>query len=101
MYNVDLDAEFEIHMQVFVNLAVHIHFLVHLSQYISDNIVNAIHQSRWTLCVLSSHFFDSYWCMYELNMARMESIYSRKGSHILCLVILNKTGVPKYSFESC
>lgn len=30
MYNVDLDAEFEKHMQVFVNLAVHIHFLVRL-----------------------------------------------------------------------
>lgn len=58
---------------------------------IADNIVNAIHQSRRTLCVLSSHFFDSYWCMYELNMARMESIYSRKGSSILCLVVLNKT----------
>lgn len=58
---------------------------------IADNIVNAIHQSRRTLCVLSSHFFDSYWCMYELNMARMESIYSRKGSNILCLVVMNKT----------
>ena len=33
MYNVDLDAEFEKHMQVFVNLAVHIHFLVHLSHF--------------------------------------------------------------------
>lgn len=58
---------------------------------IADNIANAIHNSRRTLCVLTSFFLDSYWCMYELNMARMESIYSRKEQNILCIVILDKT----------
>lgn len=58
---------------------------------IADNIANAIHNSRRTLCVLTSYFLDSYWCMYELNMARMESIYSRKEQNILCIVILDKT----------
>ncbi|KAK3102499.1 hypothetical protein FSP39_011836 [Pinctada imbricata] len=53
---------------------------------IAQNITNAIHQSRKTICVLSPDYLNSYWCMYELNMAKMESIYSRNGENILILV---------------
>ncbi|KAK3103235.1 hypothetical protein FSP39_017711 [Pinctada imbricata] len=53
---------------------------------IAQNITNAIHQSRKTICVLSPNYLNSYWCMYELNMAKMESIYSRNGENILILV---------------
>ncbi|XP_061197751.1 toll-like receptor 4 isoform X1 [Saccostrea echinata] len=55
---------------------------------IAENITNAIHNSRRTVCVITSHFLKSYWCMFELNMARMESIYSRGGDNILLLVLL-------------
>ncbi|XP_062576495.1 toll-like receptor 4 [Saccostrea cucullata] len=45
---------------------------------IAANITEAITKSRKTIIILSNHFLNSYWCMYEFNMARMESIYTRK-----------------------
>eukprot|EP00105_Crassostrea_gigas_P032030 XP_011454898.1 PREDICTED: toll-like receptor 13 [Crassostrea gigas] len=66
---------------------------------IADNITNAIHTSRRTVCVLTPYFLDSYWCMYELNMARMETIYSREGHNILCLIILDKDVFRKVPFK--
>ena len=54
---------------------------------IAENITNAIHKSRRTVCILSKNFIKSHWCMYELNMARMESIYSREGNDVLFLVL--------------
>ncbi|XP_061166735.1 toll-like receptor 4 [Saccostrea echinata] len=57
---------------------------------IMDNITNAIHCSRRTVCVMTTHFLKSYWCMYELNMARMEAIYSRNGNNVLFLIVLDK-----------
>ncbi|VDI42691.1 Hypothetical predicted protein [Mytilus galloprovincialis] len=53
---------------------------------ITQNIINGIHQSRFTICILTPSFLDSYYCMFEFNMARMESIYSRDGQNILFLV---------------
>ncbi|CAG2249550.1 Toll-like receptor 4 [Mytilus edulis] len=53
---------------------------------ITVNITNAIHNSRKTICVISRAFLDSYYCKFEFNMARMESIYSRGGENILLLV---------------
>ncbi|KAH3870814.1 hypothetical protein DPMN_034004 [Dreissena polymorpha] len=44
---------------------------------ISDNIIHAIQSSRKTVVILSNAFLKSKWCMYEFNMGRMESIYSR------------------------
>ncbi|XP_062591751.1 toll-like receptor 4 [Saccostrea cucullata] len=55
---------------------------------IAENITNTIHNSRRIVCVMTSHFLKSYWCMFELNMARMESIYSRGGENMLLLVLL-------------
>lgn len=37
--------------------------------------------------------------MYELNMARMETIYSREGHNILCLIILDKDVFRKVPFK--
>ena len=57
---------------------------------ITDNITNAIHCSRQTVFFMTKHFLDSYWCMFELNMARMEAIYSRNGQNVLFLVALER-----------
>ncbi|XP_060075268.1 toll-like receptor 4 [Ylistrum balloti] len=53
---------------------------------IAQNITNAIHQSRKTVIILSRNYLNSYWCIFEFNMARMESIYSRGGDSVLLLV---------------
>jgi hypothetical protein len=57
---------------------------------IAENITNAIHNSRRIVFIMTSHFLKSYWCMFEFNMARMESIYSRGGEHILLLILIEK-----------
>ncbi|XP_061166376.1 toll-like receptor 4 [Saccostrea echinata] len=58
---------------------------------IADNIINAIRNSRKTVCMLSINYLKSRWCMFEFNMARMESIYStyRHGENVIFLVVLN------------
>ncbi|XP_061165672.1 toll-like receptor 4 [Saccostrea echinata] len=69
---------------------------------IMDNITNAIHCSRRTVCIMTSHFLNSYWCMFELNMARMETIYSRNGGNVLFLIILEKKAmknIPLYLMD--
>ncbi|CAC5399916.1 Toll-like receptor 4 [Mytilus coruscus] len=53
---------------------------------ITHNITNGIHNSNKTICIITRAFLDSYYCMFEFNMARMESIYSREGHNILFLV---------------
>ncbi|KAH3739760.1 hypothetical protein DPMN_046447 [Dreissena polymorpha] len=59
---------------------------------ISDNIIQAIQSSRKTIVILSEAFLRSKCCMYEFNMARMESIYSRQDR--VCLVIVMLEHVP-------
>ncbi|XP_048764333.1 toll-like receptor 4 [Ostrea edulis] len=54
---------------------------------IAENILTAVQQSKKTIAILSGNYITSYWCMYELNMARMEGIYSREGEDVLFLVI--------------
>lgn len=66
---------------------------------IADNITNAIHYSRRTVTIMTSHFLDSYWCMFELNMARMEAVYSRDGENVLFLVVLEKLAIAKLPFS--
>ncbi|CAG2238433.1 Toll-like receptor 4 [Mytilus edulis] len=53
---------------------------------ITQNITNGIHDSKRTICIVTQSFLDSYYCMFEFNMAKMESIYSREGQNILFLV---------------
>lgn len=55
-------------------------------QDITVNITNCIHTSRTTVCLITRKFLESYYCMFEFNMARMESVYSRNGRNILFLV---------------
>ncbi|XP_053380735.1 toll-like receptor 4 [Mercenaria mercenaria] len=59
---------------------------------IADNILEAIRNSRKTVVILSKEFLKSKWCLYEFNMARMESIYSRGGEN--CLVVVMLEDVP-------
>lgn len=58
--------------------------------YINDNIMNAVISSRKTMIILSRHFHHSRWCMYELNMARMEAV--KTGRDVVC--VLMKEEVP-------
>ncbi|CAC5393754.1 TLR13 [Mytilus coruscus] len=53
---------------------------------ITDNIIHAIENSRKTICIITRSFLQSYYCMFEYNMARMESIHSRNGKNVLFLV---------------
>ena len=55
---------------------------------ISDNIIDAIRNSRKTVIVLSNVFMRKKWCVYEFNMARMENIYSRDDSNHIVVVML-------------
>ncbi|XP_071121503.1 toll-like receptor 4 [Mytilus edulis] len=57
---------------------------------ITYNITNSIHESRKVVCIITKSFLDSYYCMFEFNMARMESIYSRSKENILFLVFLDQ-----------
>ncbi|KAK3101375.1 hypothetical protein FSP39_003089 [Pinctada imbricata] len=54
---------------------------------IGENITNAIHRSRKTICVISSNYLNSHWCKFEFNMARMENIYSRNGNNCLMFIL--------------
>ncbi|XP_063398492.1 toll-like receptor 4 isoform X1 [Mytilus trossulus] len=53
---------------------------------IATNITSAIHNSRKTIVIMSANYLASYWCMFEYNMAKMESIYERDCENILFLV---------------
>ncbi|XP_062612003.1 toll-like receptor 4 [Saccostrea cucullata] len=66
---------------------------------IADNITNAIHISKRTICILTSHYLKSYWCNYEMNMARMEAVYSRKSADVLFFVILQKSVVKELPWK--
>lgn len=57
---------------------------------IADNIINAIQNSRKTICVITRAFLESYYCMLEFNMARMESIHSRNCKNVLFLIFYEK-----------
>ncbi|XP_063425695.1 toll-like receptor 4 [Mytilus trossulus] len=59
-------------------------------QDITVNITNAIHESRKTVCIITRKFFESHYCMFEFNMARMENIHSRDGRNIIFLVFLEQ-----------
>jgi len=66
---------------------------------ISDNIINAIQSSRKTVTLISTEFLRSKWCMYEFNMARMESIYSRGDDGCLVVVLLEDLTLDRMSRE--
>ncbi|CAG2248293.1 unnamed protein product [Mytilus edulis] len=57
---------------------------------ITQNIISAIQNSRKTICIISRSFLESYYCMFEFNMTRMESVHSRNGKNVLFLVFYEK-----------
>ncbi|XP_045203809.2 toll-like receptor 4 [Mercenaria mercenaria] len=54
-------------------------------EYVVDNILRAITSTRRTLIILTKDFVRSKWCMYELNMARMEA--ADTGRNVLCVIL--------------
>lgn len=66
-------------------------------EYVCDNILKAITNSRKTLIVLSEDFLKSKWCMYELNMARMEAI--SRGKSAICVIRKERIPTQKMSLE--
>ncbi|XP_071137362.1 toll-like receptor 4 [Mytilus edulis] len=60
---------------------------------IAGNITNAIHNSRRTIVVMTENFLSSYWCMFEFNMARMETTYSRHGDKVLLMILYQPIAV--------
>ncbi|XP_052090822.1 toll-like receptor 4 [Mytilus californianus] len=57
---------------------------------IADNIINAIHQSRKVIFIITEAFLKSEWCMYEVHMAHTENVMSRQGTNMLILVFKEK-----------
>ena len=55
---------------------------------IADNVLAAIQTSRRTVVILSNSFLKKKWCIYEFNMARMESIFKRDENGCIALVLL-------------
>ncbi|WAQ99152.1 TLR4-like protein [Mya arenaria] len=66
---------------------------------VTDNIINAIQCSKKTITILSNGFLRSKWCMYEFNMARMETIYTREGRGCLVVAMLEKIPVDRMTAE--
>ncbi|XP_061173699.1 toll-like receptor 4 [Saccostrea echinata] len=69
-------------------------FCIHIRDFIigvniAENITNAIHNSKRTVCFLSKAFLESEFCIYEAQMARMESIY-RDGETTLFAVLVDR-----------
>ncbi|XP_062591435.1 toll-like receptor 4 [Saccostrea cucullata] len=94
------DRQFVISLVKFLEDQSNLRLCIHHRDFIpgtgiEDNITNAIHNSRQTICIMTSQFLESYWCMFELNMARMESIYSRNGENVLFLVALEESAMRK------
>ncbi|KAK3612021.1 hypothetical protein CHS0354_021696 [Potamilus streckersoni] len=52
---------------------------------IASNIIEAIHNSRKTVMVLTESFLLSKWCVYEFQMAYQESIHSGRDAFIVIL----------------
>ncbi|XP_053409032.1 toll-like receptor 4 [Mercenaria mercenaria] len=66
-----------------------------LGEYVYDNIMQAIKSSRKTLILMSKNFLKSEWCIFEMNMARLEGI--KTGRNVVCLVMLEEvplSGLP-------
>ncbi|XP_055958219.1 toll-like receptor 4 [Patella vulgata] len=52
---------------------------------IAEGIVTAVKTSRKTVLVMSPEFVESYWCLYEMNMADMESKHT--GRDVLLILL--------------
>ena len=50
---------------------------------IAENLTHAIYASRKSVLILSRSYFDESWCNYEMNIARIESIESKRKLMII------------------
>ena len=57
-----------------------------LGNWIEENIVTAIEQSRQIILVVSNHFLESKWCRFELEVARMQSL--ERGRNLIVPILL-------------
>ncbi|XP_050393691.2 toll-like receptor 4 [Patella vulgata] len=73
----------------------HRDFLV--GEAIAANISNAVRNSKKTLILLTKNFLKSYWCIYELNMALMESIST--GRNVVIVIIYEYIPVKDLPYE--
>nr|QHY92977.1 toll-like receptor 4 [Haliotis diversicolor] len=53
---------------------------------IAANILKAVSTSRKTVVILTRNFLKSHWCRYELEMAKMESIYAGRSTLLIVLM---------------
>ena len=53
---------------------------------IFDNVIDCVEASRHTVIVLSKHFLNSHYCMYEFHEAFQQSIYERKR-HLVVIMM--------------
>ncbi|CAG2204158.1 unnamed protein product [Mytilus edulis] len=53
---------------------------------IATNITSAIHNSRKTIVIMSANYLASHWCMFEYNMAKMETdiLFSAFQNNVFC-----------------
>ena len=57
-----------------------------LGNWIEENIVSAIEQSRKVILVISANFLASNWCRFELEISRMQSL--ERGRNLVVPVLL-------------
>ncbi|XP_062619329.1 toll-like receptor 4 [Saccostrea cucullata] len=62
----------------------------------ATNIMDYISRSKRTVCVVSKNYLESDWQDYELNMARMEGISSRKSLKFVYLILMPDVCQSKY-----
>lgn len=53
---------------------------------IFDNVIDSVESSRHTVIILSKHFLQSHYCMYEFHEAFQQSIIERKRHMIVVLM---------------
>ena len=68
---------------------------------IAANITEAITKSRKTIIVLSENSLHSNWCMFEFNMARMESIYIHGMVKMFCFSLCIGIFLLRYYLYQC
>ena len=58
----------------------------HAGSSVAENITHAINNCKKSVLLLSKSYFSETWCNYEMNMARIESVESRRKLMILVLL---------------
>lgn len=75
------------HLEVNEGFDLCIHHRDFLPGYdIADKIINAFHQSRKVIFVLSEAFLRSKWCLVEVQMTLTELVESRQGLNMMLWV---------------